>query len=123
MSANPEEYRHMTVYNAQQRITAAVQTWEGMTTAPHRFGGVEYLYGRREIGHIHGDRMVDIPFPTRVRDEIVAAGLAEPHHLLDDSGWVSFYLREEADIDRAVALLRRSYELAARQKSRHDDPA
>lgn len=113
----------MTVYSAQERITAAVESWEGMTTALHRFGGVEYLFGRREIGHIHGDRLVDIPFPTRVRDEIVAAGLAQPHHLLADSGWVSFYLREEADIDRAVALLRRSYDLATRQKIRRNDPA
>ena len=113
----------MGIHKAQERITAAVQAWEGMTTAPHRFGGVEYLYGRREIGHIHGDRLVDIPFPTRVRDEIVAAGLAQPHHLLADSGWVSFYLREEADIDRAVELLRRSYELASRQKNRRDQSA
>lgn len=113
----------MTVYSAQERITAAVESWEGMTTALHRFGGVGYLLGRREIGHIHGDRLVDIPFPTRVRDEIVAAGLAQPHHLLADSGWVSFYLREEADIDRAVALLRRSYDLATRQKIGRNDPA
>lgn len=111
----------MTVIGAQERITAAVEAWEGTTTAPHRFGGVEYLYGRREIGHIHGDRLVDIPFPTRVRDEIVAAGLAHPHHILAQSGWVSFYLREEADIDRAVALLRRSYDLATRQKTKRDN--
>ena len=34
--------------------------------------------GRREIGHIHGDSLVDIPFPKKIRDEIVAAGQAEP---------------------------------------------
>lgn len=113
----------MTINKAQERITAAVESWDGMTTAPHRFGGVEYLYGRREIGHIHGDRLVDIPFPTRVRDEIVAAGLAQPHHLLADSGWVSFYLREEADIDRAIDLLRQSYELASRQKTKRNEPS
>lgn len=106
----------MTVEGAQARITAAALAWEGVTSAPHRFGGVEYRLGGREIGHIHGDRLVDIPFPVRVRNEVVAAGLARPHHLLVDSGWVSVYLREVADVDRAIELLRRSYEIAARQK-------
>lgn len=79
---------------------------------------MEYRLGTREIGHIHGDRMVDIPFPTKVRDELVAAGAAEPHHLLKDSGWVSFYIHEEAGVDQAVALLRRSYEIAAAQRAK-----
>ncbi len=81
------------VNGAQARITAAVLEWEGMAVQPHRFGGVEYLLGRREIGHIHGDYLVDIPFPTKVSDEIVAAGRASPHHIFPESGWVSFYVR------------------------------
>ena len=90
------------VYGAQARITAAVTGWEGMAVQPHRFGGVEYLLGRREIGHIHGDYLVDIPFPTKVRDEVVAAGRARPHHIFPESGWVSFYVREEGDVERAM---------------------
>ncbi len=80
--------------------------------APHRFGGVEFRLGRREIGHIHGDSLVDIPFPKRVRDEIVAAREAEPHHILPSSGWISLYLRAEEDVDRAIRLLERSFLLA-----------
>jgi hypothetical protein len=79
---------------------------------------VEYRLGRREIGHIHGDYLVDIPFPTKVRDEIVASGQAEPHHVLPESGWVSFHLRQPADIEQAIALLQRSFDLAARQQAR-----
>lgn len=106
----------MSVTGAQERITAAALSWEGVTAALHRFGGTEYRFGGREIGHIHGDHLVDIPFPTRIRDAIVAAGRAEPHHLLRDSGWVSFYLRKPADVDAAQELLRESYEIAARQR-------
>jgi hypothetical protein len=51
-----------------------------------------------------------------VRDEIVGAGLAEPHHILPETGWVSFYLRAEEDVQRDISLLRRSYEIALRQK-------
>lgn len=108
----------MAVVGARETITQAVTDWEGVAAHPHRFGGLEYRLGRREIGHIHGDSLVDIPFPTQVRQEVVAAGLAERHHILPDSGWVSIHLRAAPDVTRAVALLRRSYELALRQRSR-----
>jgi hypothetical protein len=108
----------MSIHGAGQTITAAVQGWEGVTTKPHRFGGTEYLLGTREIGHVHGDTLVDIPFPTRVKEELVAAGDAMPHHVLPESGWVSFYVREPEDVAKATALLRRSYELAVEQRAR-----
>jgi predicted DNA-binding protein (MmcQ/YjbR family) len=89
-----------------------------MEAHPHRFGGVEYRLGNREVGHLHGDYLLDIAFPKQVREELVSAALALPHHLLPQSGWVSFYLREEADVEHAVTLLARSYELAREQQAR-----
>jgi predicted DNA-binding protein (MmcQ/YjbR family) len=109
----------MSVKGAQATITKAVTSWEGVSSAPHRFGGVEYVIGKREIGHIHGDHMVDIPFPKKVRDEIVAAGRAQPHHILPETGWISFYLREEDDVEKAIALFRESFEIAQKQKSKN----
>jgi len=109
----------MSIKGAQEHISKIVTAWEGVAAKPHRFGGVEYAIGKREIGHIHGDHLVDIPFPKKVRDEIVAAGRAEAHHILPDSGWVSFYLREENDVGKAIELLRESFEIAMRQNSRN----
>jgi len=108
----------MSVKGAQARITKAVTGWEGVSVQPHRFGGVEYVIGKREVGHIHGDHMVDIPFPKKVRDEILAAGRAQPHHLLPETGWVSFYLQQESDVEQAIALLQESYRIAQKQKSK-----
>ncbi len=108
----------MSVRGAQARITEAISSWPNVTSQPHRFGGVEYVIGRREIGHIHGDALVDIPFPKKVRDEIVAAGRARPHHILPETGWVSFYIRQERDVEEAITLLRESYEIAIKQKSK-----
>jgi len=108
----------MSIKGAQERITQTVTAWEGVTVAPHRFGGVEYAIGKREIGHIHGDHLVDIPFPKKVRDEVVAAGRAQSHHILPETGWVSFYLQEEDDVGKAIELLRESFEIAMRQKRR-----
>jgi len=109
----------MPIRNGQETITQTLLSWEGVTTQAHRFGGVEYRLGTRELGHIHGDHLVDIPFPKKVRDEIVDAGLAKPHHILPETGWVSFYLQEEGDVQKAIELLRRSYEIAAKQKQPH----
>ncbi len=110
----------MAVVGAQAQITAAVVSWEGVKALPHRIGspesGTEYRLGKkREIGHIHGDDMVDIPFPTAIRIALVRTGKAQPHHLLKDSGWVSFYLQQPEDVDHAISLFRRSYEIARKQ--------
>ncbi len=111
----------MSVRGASKTITDTLLAWEGIEAHPHRFGGTEFRIGKREIGHIHGDSLVDIPFPKKVRDEIVAAGEAQPHHILPETGWVSFYIREKADIQKAIDLLRRSYQIALKQFSRDRD--
>lgn len=108
----------MAVPGAQQKIHEAVLSWPGVTAQWHRFGGTEYRLGKRELGHIHGDHLVDIPFPKKVRDKIVAAGRARPHHVLPDSGWISFYLNKPTDVEQAIGLFRQSFELAEKQWSR-----
>jgi hypothetical protein len=108
----------MAVAGAQKRIVGTVQGWDEVEIRPHRYGGLEFRLGKRELGHIHGDALVDIPFPKSVRDEIVAAGEAEPHHILPNSGWVSVFLRQDADVERAIGLLERSFRLASARPSR-----
>ncbi len=102
----------MAVAGAQERIVAAVKSWEEVEIRPHRYGGLEFRLGKRELGHIHGDALVDIPFPKGVRNEIVAAGEAEPHHILPNSGWISLFLRRAEDVETAIRLLERSLQLA-----------
>ena len=58
-------------------IVREVSAWPGVTTGRHRFGGTEFRYGRRELGHLHGGRVADLPFPLLVRNDLVAAGRAE----------------------------------------------
>jgi hypothetical protein len=110
----------MSVHGAKEQIVRAALGWPGVEAHPHRFGGTEFRLGSREIGHVHGDHLVDIPFPTRVRQEVVAAGLARPHHVLPESGWVSVFLREPADVEEAIALLQRSYQIASAQRARRE---
>jgi hypothetical protein len=91
-------------------IAREVTGWPGVTTARHRFGGTEFRYNRRELGHLHGSRLADLPFPLLIRNELVAAGRAQAHHVHPESGWVSYVIRDPSDIARVVALFRLNYE-------------
>jgi hypothetical protein len=108
----------MSVGGAAKKITRAVAEWPDTAAAPHRFGGVEFSVGKREIGHLHGDRLLDVPFPRAIHDELIAAGAAERHHILPDSGWVSFRIGKSADVAGGIALLRKSYDLILAQTER-----
>lgn len=97
-----------------QTIHDEVTSWPRVTAHPHRFGGTEFRVDHREIGHLHGNRLADLPFPVRIREELVAAGRASPHHVLPDSGWVSFFIRGPDDVLSAVELFRMNYERLTR---------
>lgn len=109
----------MPVEGAGRQIFEAVTSWEEVANAPHRFGGTEFCVGHREIGHVHGDSFVDIPFPLGVRNDLVESGAAEPHHILPKSGWVSIFLRNPGDVERAIQLLHKSYEIALASQNAH----
>jgi hypothetical protein len=106
-------------------IVSTVESWPGIVVEPHRFGGREFTLGGREVGHVHGTRQVDIPFPKRVRDVVVGEGVTSTHHLFPESGWVTKYVDSEADAERAVWLLRIAYlsHVAALQRRRSIDGA
>jgi luciferase-like monooxygenase len=95
-----------------ERIEREVGAWEGVSTVVHRFGGVEFRLGRREIGHLHGARWADLPFHKGIRDMLVETGRAQPHHVLPHTGWVSKQIRSAEDVDEVIELFRLSYERA-----------
>jgi hypothetical protein len=98
---------------AIEAVRAAVAGWDGVTVHQHRFGGIEFRLGRRELGHLHAS-IADLPFPRRLRDELVATGKAKPHHVLPNSGWVTVPMRTAADVRGVIELFRLSYEHATR---------
>ncbi|HEV8105231.1 MAG TPA: luciferase family protein [Gaiellaceae bacterium] len=87
------------------RIAEEVASWDGVTVHAHRFGGVEFRLGRRELGHLHAT-WADLPFTRRIREMLVETGRAEAHRF-GVNGWVSRDLDEET-----VELFRLSYERA-----------
>jgi hypothetical protein len=86
-----------------------VVTWPEVSVRPHRLGGKEFRFRRAEVGHVHENGIVDIPFPRAIHDALLAEGLAEEHHWVPNSGWTTFQVRNEEDVRHALWLLRLSY--------------
>jgi hypothetical protein len=101
-----------------ERIVQAVTAWPGITIGDGDFGETDFLLNGHTIGHVHGGYMADIPFPRRIRDELVAAGRTGPHHVHPDSGWTTLYIRSDADVDETIALLRLNYDRATARAAR-----
>jgi Family of unknown function (DUF5519) len=105
-----------------EAVTAEVGRWPGVTRHRHRFGGIEFRLGRRELGHLHptrrGQGLADLPFPRRIRDGLVADGRARPHHVLPDSGWLTAPIGTFADVANVLALFRATYGRALETRSR-----
>jgi hypothetical protein len=100
----------MSLNERVSRFVDMVSQWENIQPEPHRFGGTEFKLGNVEIGHIHRNNgMVDIPFTVKIREVLVAEGLAEPHHLLHESGWITFFVTDEKTLGQALWLMRLSY--------------
>lgn len=81
--------------NHFEELEQEVLSWPNVSVRPHRFGGREFRFGSVEIGHIHPGVVVDIPFPRGVRDALLADGLAEEHHWVPNSGWITSRIRSE----------------------------
>lgn len=95
--------------NYVSRLEDEISAWPGVSVHAHRFGGKEFRFGKAEIGHVHTDGTLDIPFPRIIRDALLEEGQAEEHRWVPDSGWTTFKVRDEADIHQAIGLIRISY--------------
>jgi|ERR671925_1951770 hypothetical protein len=94
-----------------ESIKKEILSWPYVTAEPHRFGGIEFRLNKREMGHIHGDRLADLPFPMSIRNELVNSGRVSPHHVLPRSGWVSYWINKgDEDVPAVVELFRMRYE-------------
>jgi hypothetical protein len=92
-----------------KQLETDILAWPDVSVHAHRFGGKEFRFRKAEIGHVHRDGTVDIPFPRSVRDALINEGQAVGHRWVPDSGWTTFKIRGEADVAHAKDLLRLSY--------------
>jgi RNA polymerase sigma factor (sigma-70 family) len=93
-----------------ERIISEALSWPGVYRAKGHFGSVELRVGERELGHLHGDAVADVPIPSELQDQPVRDQAALEHEPQHDSDWVTVALETEEGVQRALALLRANYE-------------
>jgi Luciferase len=99
---------------ASEQITAEVTAWPGVTAGPGPRGEFSFRVGRKEIGHLHGDRAAHFGFPRRVWQDLFDEGRIDYHPVFPGKpGWGARAIEDEADVNDVIAMLRLNYERAA----------
>jgi RNA polymerase sigma-70 factor, ECF subfamily len=96
--------------SAAERIISEALSWPGVRRAEGHSGSVELRVGRRELGHLHGDLVADVPVPTELLGQPAHDEVALQPQRRHDPGWTRVPLETEEGIQQALALLRGNYE-------------
>jgi hypothetical protein len=103
---------------ASEQITAEVTSWPGVQAGPGRRGEFAFRVGRKEIGHLHGDRAAHFGFPKSVWQELFDAGRIGYHPVFPGKpGWGARAIADDADVEDVIAMLRLNYERAVARQS------
>jgi Family of unknown function (DUF5519) len=92
-------------------VERRVLAWPGTTSESGRFHSVAFRYGKREIGHVHRDRIADLPVTPEMREEVLSKGRARPHRA-GSKGYISYPVEDNEDVSAVLDILGRNYERA-----------
>jgi hypothetical protein len=107
--------------SASEQITAEVTSWPGVEAGPGRRGEFAFKLGRREIGHLHGDRVAHFGFPKDVWTDLFGQKRIDYHPVFPGRpGYGARGIDTEEDVRDVIELLRLNYERAV---ARHGLPA
>ena len=96
---------------ANQRITAEVSSWPGVSVGPGSRGEYAFTVGRRQIGHLHGDHAAHFSFPKQVWAELFEQGRIVHHPVFPGkAGPAARRIEDDADVRDVIALLRMNYD-------------
>ncbi|MBA2345412.1 MAG: DUF5519 family protein [Rubrobacter sp.] len=96
-------------------IERDVTSWPGVSTGDTGRGGLQFKYGKVELGHLHGSSFADLPFPKKIRNELIAQGRESVYDPLPDSGWVRRRMNGRDDVEAVIELFRMNYGRAERR--------
>ncbi|HUZ29523.1 MAG TPA: luciferase family protein [Solirubrobacteraceae bacterium] len=112
-----------TTQTASQTITQEVESWPGVESGPGRRGEFAFRLGRREIGHLHGDRSAHFSFPQAVWVELQAEGRITEHPVFPGKiGPAARRIEDDADVRDVIALMRLNYDRIAATEASPDAP-
>ena len=109
---------------ASQLITDEVTSWPGVEAGIGSRGEYGFTLGRRQLGHLHGDRVAHFGFPKPVWEELYAAGRITYHPVFPDKkGWASRRIESDEDVRDVIAMLRLNYDRAVERHGRPSPPS
>jgi hypothetical protein len=109
---------------ASERITEEVTSWPGVEIGTNARGGDAFMIGHREIGHLHGDRVLHTGFPKEVWAELKAQGRIDHHPVFPGKeGPASRALSSDDDVRDAIELLRLNYDRVIERYGLPDEAA
>jgi MFS family permease len=114
------------------RIKHEIMSWPNVTSQPQSFGGVDFRVGGKEMGHLHGENLVDLPlrpndflansYTENKLDRVLkqwdekAQESVPPHDAYPESKWTNYWIKDEEDVPRVVALFRLQYDRLTKKK-------
>jgi hypothetical protein len=99
-----------------EAITQELLRWKGVTIDEHNFTSIIFYVDGVEMGHLHGDSIADLQFPTKVGKKLVRDGYVLPHHIIPKSGWVSHEIQNAKDVKAVIELFRLQYDRLVQSK-------
>lgn len=106
--------------HAVEVIEAEVLSWPGVTAGMGKRGEYGFSVGRRQIGHLHGDRVAHFAFPkglwAKLKEEERIG-----RHPVDRPGLGARALGSDEDVADAIALMRINYDRAIAEHGLPDE--
>jgi hypothetical protein len=100
-----------TTPTAALAITEEVSSWDGVETGYGKRGEFAFKLGRREIGHLHGDRSAHFFFPAERWEELHGEGRIVEHPVFPGRhGPAARRIETDADVADVIALMRINYD-------------
>src|SRR5919106_2983338 len=96
---------------ASELITEEVSSWPGVEAGTGTRGEFGFRLGRREIGHLHGDRAAHFGFPKEVWHELYEQKRIDYHPVFPGKpGYAARGIEDEEDVRDVIAMLRLNYD-------------
>ncbi len=96
---------------AGKQITDEVTSWPGVIAGPGSRGEFAFKVGKREIGHLHGDRVFHGGFPKEVWKYLFDQGRIDYHPVFPGKpGYASRAIENDADVEDVIELIRLNYD-------------
>ena len=102
---------------ASEQIPDAVTAWPGVSAGFGRRGEWAFSVGRKQIGHLHGDRVAHFGFPKPVWHELFDAGRIDYHPVFPGKpGFGARKIEDEADVRDVIEIMRLNYDRAVERR-------